>query len=419
MTQLCRACGAALSTLFVDLGMQPISNAFRTPEEAAAPETFFPLRAYVCDACKLVQLQDVVSREAHFHAEYAYFSSFSKSWLDHARRFVDAAIPRFSLGPNSQVVEIASNDGYLLQYFVERGIPSLGVDPAANCAEAARTRGVETVLGFFGREMAEHLCAEGERADLIVANNVLAHVPDLNDFVAGLKILLKPEGTVSLEFPHLLKLIAEAQFDTIYHEHYSYFSALALLPLLTRHGLMAVDVERLPTHGGSLRLFVQHEPAASSASAALARLIADERATGLDRIATYTGFAERTKAAKRALLSLLIGLKNEGKTIVGYGAPAKGNTLLNYCGIGTDFLDYTVDRNPAKQGRILPGSRIPVRAPEAIFETEPDFVLILPWNIKDEIVAEWGAIAEWGGRFIIPGAEPAILADMAKDGALG
>lgn len=394
--------------------MQPIANAFRRREDAAAPEIFYPLRAYVCGSCKLVQLQDVLAREEHFHADYAYFSSFAATWLDHARRFVEAAVPRFSLGSSSQVVEIASNDGYLLQHFVKRGIPSIGIDPAANCAAAAKQRGVETILDFFGRDAAERLRHNGQSADLIVANNVLAHVPDPNDFVAGLAILLKPEGSASIEFPHVLELLANTEFDTIYHEHYSYFSGLALLPLFARHGLKAVDVERLGTHGGSLRLYLQHEAAVGTPNSAVARLLADERAAGLDRMETYQSFAERTKAAKRALLDLLIGLKNAGKTIVGYGAPAKGNTLLNYCGIGTDFLDYTVDRNPTKQGRLLPGTGIPVYAPEKIWETRPDHVLVLPWNLKSEIVAEWSGIAEWGGRFIVPGLQPVILPLQAR-----
>jgi len=409
MSQLCRACGAPLSTVFVDLGLQPISNAFRTAEEAKKPERFYPLRAFVCDACKLVQLQDVVEREAHFHADYAYFSSFASSWLDHARRFVDGAIPRFALGKSSQVIEIASNDGYLLQYFVKRDIPSLGIDPAANCAEAAKARGVETTVEFFGRDVAERLKAEGRSADLIVANNVLAHVPDLNDFVAGLATLLKPKGTASIEFPHVLELIENTEFDTIYHEHYSYFSGLALFPLLARHGLRVVDVERLPTHGGSLRLYLQRDSAGATPTDAVAQLIEDERDAGLDRIETYRSFGERTRAAKSALLVLLTEQKRAGRKIVGYGAPAKGNTLLNYCGIGREILDYTVDRNPAKQGRFLPGTGIPVRAPEAIWETKPDLVLILPWNLKDEIVSDWSGIAAWGGRFILPGARPAIL----------
>ncbi len=419
MTQLCRACANPLSTLFVDLGLQPISNAFRTAEESTAPETFYPLRAYVCDVCKLVQLQDFTARETHFHGDYIYFSSFATSWLEHARRFVETAIPRFSLDENSQVVEIASNDGYLLQYFVERGIPSFGVDPAANCAAAAKARGVQAVVDFFGCKTAERLRENGQGADLIVANNVLAHVPDLNDFVSGLAILLKPEGTVTAEFPHLLELIANTQFDTIYHEHYSYLSGLALMPLFARHRLKTVDVERLSTHGGSLRLYLQHESAVAAPEAAVGRLIEEECAAGLDRMETYKSFGERTKAAKRALLELLISLKDAGKTIVGYGAPAKGNTLLNYCGIGTDFLDYTVDRNPAKQGRILPGTGIPVLRPEAIYETKPDYVLVLPWNIQDEIMSEWLAIEDWGGRFITLRPELAIVSPRREQSAPG
>jgi 2-polyprenyl-3-methyl-5-hydroxy-6-metoxy-1,4-benzoquinol methylase len=405
----CRSCGAPLSVLFADLGPSPISNDFPTPEQAAKGERVYPLRAFVCDRCWLVQLQDVVEREVHFNAEYPYFSSFSSTWLDHARRFADFAVERFKLDRQSRVVEIASNDGYLLQHFVKRGIPSIGIDPAANCAEAARKCGVETLVAFFGSTFAEQLRASHGPADLIVANNVLAHVPDLSDFVVGVSALLKPHGVATFEFPHLLELIARNEFDTIYHEHYSYLSLLAVEPLFARHGLKVIDAERLPTHGHSLRLYVMPSAAASGRSAALEQLAQDERAAGLDQLAVHSKFSDRAKATKRLLLKLLISLKKEGKTIVGYGAPAKGTTLLNYCGIGTDFLDFTVDRNPAKQGRLVPGTGIPIRAPEAIRAAKPDYVLILPWNIAEEIMADLAEIKTWGGRFIVPIPEPKIV----------
>ena len=404
----CRFCGAPLEASLADLGMSPVSNAFIRAAEAGRMEPFYPLHAWVCGKCFLVQLEQFEPPQAHFGDDYAYFSSYSDSWLEHARRYVEMATRRFGLGAASQVVEIASNDGYLLQNFVRAGIPSLGVEPAANVAQAARAKGVQTVCEFFGRESASRLAAEGRRADLLLGNNVLAHVPDLNDFVDGLKILLKPGGTVTMEFPHLLNLMRENQFDTIYHEHFSYFSFLTAATVFAAHGLRLYDVERIPTHGGSLRIYACHAEDAKAASRAVAALLAEERGAGLDRLDAYRDFAEQVRRTKRRLLELLIGLKAAGKAIAGYGAPAKGNTLLNYCGIRTDFLDYTVDRSPQKQGRLLPGTRIPVHAPERIFETRPDYVLILPWNIKDEIMAQMRGIAAWGGRFIVPIPEPRI-----------
>jgi SAM-dependent methyltransferase len=406
----CRSCRAPLTTVFVDLGLSPISNAFVRPDRVAAAEKFYPLRSFVCDQCRLVQLEDFETPDAHFHGEYAYFSSVSDVWLAHARNFVEHAVGLFALGPHSHVVEVASNDGYLLQYFVQRGIPCLGVDPAANCAKAAwEERQVRTEVVFFGTATAERLLASGRGADLMIANNVLAHVPDINDFVAGFRILLKPQGTAIFEFPHVLELIRNTQFDTIYHEHYSYLSLLAVKPLFARHGLRVVDVDRLPTHGGSLRLYVRHANASGPASAAVARLEQEELDAGLDRPETYTAIGDHVRALKRALLSLLIPLKEKGKSIVGYGAPAKGNTLLNYCGIGTDFLPYVVDRSTHKQGLLLPGTRIPVRHPEVIFADRPDYVLILPWNLLDEITGQLAGIREWGGRFIVPIPKPVIL----------
>jgi 2-polyprenyl-3-methyl-5-hydroxy-6-metoxy-1,4-benzoquinol methylase len=405
----CRSCGAGLTTIFVDLGLTPISNALVPADRASAAETFYPLKSFVCDACRLVQLQDFESPEAHFHDHYVYFSSYSDTWLAHARTYADMAIERFRLGPRSRVIEVASNDGYLLQYFVKRGVPCLGVDPAANCARVAKEeRGVETEVAFFGVETAKRLRDQGMAADLMVANNVLAHVPQLNDFVAGFKILLKPGGTATFEFPHVLELIQNGQFDTIYHEHYSYLSYVALKHLLSRHGLQATDVERLATHGGSLRLYVRHE-ADGGPSPAIDQLEREERAAGLAGPEAYAAFGFRAAELKRSLLALLIGLKSKGRRIVGYGAPAKGNTLLNFCGIRTDFLDFTVDRNVHKQGMLLPGVRIPVRPPEAIFAAKPEFVLILPWNLRNEITAQLAGIRAWGGRFIVPIPSPAIL----------
>jgi len=408
--QPCRSCGQPLEHIFVDLGLSPISNAMRHPDQDGEPEDFYPLRTFVCSVCKLVQIQDVATREAHFHGDYTYFSSYSASWLRHAETYAAMMVERFGLGPSSAVFEVASNDGYLLQYFKARGIPVQGVDPAANCAEEAMSkRGVPTLVRFFGAELANELVAEGRGADVIAANNVLAHVPDINDFVAGFKTLLKPKGVITLEFPHLLRLIEANYFDTIYHEHYSYLSLLAVERLLARHGLEVFDLEALTTHGGSLRVFAGHAGAHPGPSQRLAAFREREADAGLDTLAAYADFAGRVRATKRAFLTLLIGLKNAGKTIAAYGAPAKGNTLLNYCGVGRDFIDYTVDANPHKQGLLLPGTAIPVFAPDHIFQTRPDYLLILPWNLKDEIMAQTAAIVDWGGRYILPLPEPVIV----------
>jgi SAM-dependent methyltransferase len=394
----------------VDLGMTPISNAFVRADRASFGEKFYPLKSFVCDSCWLVQLEDFETPETHFHGEYVYFSSFSDSWLAHARAFVDKSVARFALGTSSRVVEVGSNDGYLLQYFVERGIPCLGVDPAANCAGAAwDLRRVPTEIAFFGLATATRLRADGGVADLIVANNVLAHVPDINDFVAGFAALLSERGVATFEFPHVLEMIQNNEFDTIYHEHYSYLSMLALEPLFARHGLHIVDVERLSTHGGSLRIYVGHTAAGIAPSAAVADLRRQELAAGLNNAATYAAFGKTVRELKRSLLQLLIGLIEDGKSIAAYGAPAKGNTLLNYCGIGRDFISFTADRNVHKQGLLLPGTRIPVLAPDEIDRRRPDYVLILPWNLRDEITAQLAHIHEWGGRFIIPVPKPTVL----------
>lgn len=405
----CRSCGQPLSVSFADLGWQPIANAFWTREQLASPEVFYPLRAFVCSECKLVQLEDFGSRENHFHENYVYFSSYSHTWLDHARRYAAAMVERFSLNEQSRVVEIASNDGYLLRYFLEQRIPALGVEPSANVAEAARHKGVETRVAFFGTETARQLSAEGIAADLMPANNVLAHVPDLNDFLAGFRILLKTSGVATFEFPHVLPLIRNVYFDTIYHEHYSYFSLLALLTLLERNGLAAFDIEQLSTHGGSLRVFVAPVVANRSINHSVSKLIAEEKAAGLDTLEIYQSFGAKTRAVKRLILNMLCRLKEEGRSIAAYGAPAKGNTVLNYTGVGTDFIEFTVDRNPVKQGLFLPGTSIPVLDVSALEEKRPHYVIVLPWNLAEEIMKEQANIRSWGGRFIILLPTPRIL----------
>jgi SAM-dependent methyltransferase len=386
----CRACGTPLEETFVDLGMSPLANAFLTTEQCRRMEPFYPLHVFVCSSCLLVQLEEFESPERIF-GDYFYFSSFSPSWLDHAARYVAAMTERLGLGPGSKVVEIASNDGYLLQYFVARGIPVLGVEPAANVAAAAVAKGVPTEVAFFGRATAERL-ARARRADLITANNVLAHVPDINDFVAGLAVLLAPGGTITVEFPHLLRLIAENQFDTIYHEHFSYLSLVAVERIFRAHGLALLDVETLPTHGGSLRIFAGHAGAVPPPAAGLLRVRAAEAEAGLDRLDTYRRVAPAALRLKCDVLEFFTRAARDGRRVVGYGAAAKGNTLLNYCGIGPGLMDYVVDRSPKKQGHHLPGTHLPVRAPAAILETRPDYLFILPWNLKDEIVAQMGAI---------------------------
>jgi len=396
----CRSCTAPLRHTFIDLGETPLANAYVAPERRDAPEAFYPLHVRVCGECLLVQLPELASPQEIF-SDYAYFSSYSDSWLAHCRRYADEAIGRYGLGAGSKVVELASNDGYLLQYFRDAGVPVLGVEPAANVAAAARAKGIETVVRFFGAATAGELAAAGQ-ADLIVANNVLAHVPDVNDFVAGIKRLLAPGGAVTVEFPHLLNLIAECQFDTIYHEHFSYFSFAAAEAVFARHGLAVVDVETLPTHGGSLRLHARHADAAGPAPAApVAAMRAREAAAGLGRLETYTGFARCAEATRKELISFLEAQKRAGRKVAGYGAAAKGNTLLNYCGLGPALLPYVADRSREKQGRLLPGSRIPVVSPEQLLERRPDLVLILPWNLKSEIMSQLAAIRGWGGKFAV------------------
>ncbi|MEI9986557.1 MAG: class I SAM-dependent methyltransferase [Aliidongia sp.] len=397
----CRFCAAPLSESFADLGMSPLSNAFVPAERASAMEKFYPLHAYVCSACRLVQLGEFESPEEIF-GDYLYFSSYSDSWLRHAEAYVQAMIARFGFGPKSQVVELASNDGYLLQYFQRAGVPVLGIEPAANVAAAAIAQGIPTEVAFFGRATAQRLRAAGRAADLITANNVLAHVPDLNDFVAGMKTLLAPGGVITVEFPHLDRLIAENQFDTIYHEHFSYFSLFTAEQVFAHHGLTVFDVEELPTHGGSLRLYIRHAGSGATPSPAVDALRRREIAAGLAGPEPYRRFAETVADTKASILEFLIGARRAGKRVVGYGAPAKGNTLLNYCGVRSDMIEFTVDRSPHKQGMLLPGTHIPIRAPDALLAAKPDYVFILPWNLRNEIVAQMAEIRGWGGRFVVP-----------------
>ncbi len=397
----CRNCDAPLSATFANLGMSPLSNAFIRRDKASRMERFYPLHAWVCGSCRLVQLEEFESPE-HIFNDYFYFSSFSESWLRHAEAYAKEMTTRFGLGADSMVVEVASNDGYLLQYFLQQGCQVLGVEPAANVAEVAKEKGVPSEVAFFGRETATKLRAQGFAADQMAANNVLAHVPDLNDFIAGFAILLKPAGVATFEFPHLLRQIEETQFDTIYHEHFSYLSLHVVQRLFQAHGLSIFDVEELPTHGGSLRVFACLKAAPYPVGPAVASVLANEAAAGLEDDPVYAAFADQVVRIKLDLLRFLIEAKTAGKRVVAYGAPAKGNTLLNYCGVGTELIAFTVDRSPHKQNTLLPGTRIPVRAPEAILEEKPDYVLILPWNLKHEITQQMDSVRQWGGKFVVP-----------------
>ena len=396
----CQGCGALLTITLVNLGMQPLANSYLTPDQANLPEPVFPLHARVCEQCLLVQVDRVTPPETIFNETYAYFSSFSDSWLDHCRQYAADMIGRFDLGPESQVVEIASNDGYLLQYFAEQGISVLGIEPAGNVAAAARAKGIPTEEKFFGRDTATELAQRGLSADLMAAKNVMAHVPDIHDFVAGIPILLKPDGVFTVEFPHLLNLIREVQFDTIYHEHFTYLSLLAVKRIFEQHGLIVFDATEQPTHGGSLRVFACRSGAAHAVTDNVEFVLQKERDFGLDRGEGYRGFEDRVKAVRAGLLQFLEHARGNGKTVVAYGAAAKGNTLLNYCGVGTNHIAFAVDRNPAKQGTLLPGSHIPVKAPEALADFRPDYVLILPWNLRDEIIGQLASVRDWGGRFV-------------------
>jgi SAM-dependent methyltransferase len=397
----CRACDGRLTVTMADLGLQPASNAFLDSKAAIEREKRYPLRAKVCESCKLVQLDYDVAPEELF-ANYVYFSSYSDDWLKHARAYCDMARTRFKLNAGSLVVELASNDGYLLKNFVAMGIPVLGIDPSDTVSAAAEKIGVPTLVKFFGERLARDLVREGRQADLIIANNVLAHVPRLNDFVAGIALLLREGGTVTIEFPHLLELIEHVEFDTIYHEHYSYFSLYAIEQVFARHGLRIYDVERLSTHGGSLRIFASHAGRDLKDSALLQEVRSQEAAAGIPELSTYTQFAKRVEACRNSVLKFLADSKNAGKKVAAYGAAAKGNTLLNFCGITPRDISFVADRNPHKQGKLLPGSHIPVVSPEALMQAKPDYVLILPWNLRDEIRAQLDGIKAWGGRFVTP-----------------
>lgn len=398
----CRFCGTPLEHVFVDLGQSPLANTYLKPDQVSQDERFFPLRVYVCEKCLLVQLEEWESPDAIF-SDYAYFSSYSESWLRHAEAYVASVAARFELNARSRVVEIASNDGYLLQYFVDRDIPVLGIEPAQNVAAVARAKGIPTRVEFFGEANARKLRREGMRADLLIGNNVLAHVPNLNDFVSGLRVLLADHGIITMEFPHLMRLYAECQLDTIYHEHFSYFSLLTVERIFAAHGLTIFDVEELSTHGGSLRIYAQHtNRGRQPISARVEALRNREIDAGFDTLSGYLAFDQRAQRTKQTLLDFLHAAKRAGKTVVGYGAPAKGNTLLNFCGVGTDLIAYTVDRNPHKQGRLLPGTHIPIYEPERIGVTKPDYILILPWNLKNEIMAQLAFARDWGCQFAIP-----------------
>ena len=398
----CRFCGAGLRRTFVDLGMSPLCESYPTEADLNRGEVFYPLHVYVCERCYLVQLEEYESAEKIF-SDYAYFSSYSDSWLKHSRKYCEQMIARLGLDERSFVVEVASNDGYLLQYFLERGVPVLGIEPAANVAKVAVEKGVPTLVRFFGTQLAKELAAQGRRADLVLGNNVLAQVPDLNSFVAGLATLLKPGGVLTLEFPHLLRLIECNEFDTIYHEHFSYFSLLTTKNILQCHGLRLFDVDELASHGGSLRVYACHaDDQTHDLAATVEKVLSEEKATGLGSLQGYASFAAQVKQTKLALLDFLVSAARAGRSVAGYGAPGKSSTLLQYCGIGKDLIAYTVDRSSYKQGRFLPGSHIPIFSPERIRETKPDYLVILPWNLKEEIMGQMHFIREWGGQFVVP-----------------
>ena len=397
MSSTCRFCSAPLDSVFADLGMSPLANSYLSPEQANGMEPFYPLRALVCERCFLVQLEEFETPQ-HIFGDYAYFSSYSTSWLEHSRRYVEQMVDRFALDASSHVVELASNDGYLLQFFHERQVPVLGIEPAANVAKVALQKGIPTLVEFFGVQTARSL-ADESKADLLLGNNVLAHVPDLNDFVGGMKVLLRDGGQITMEFPHLVRLVEDNQWDTIYHEHFSYFSFTTVSKVFAAHGLRLFDVDELPTHGGSLRIYGCHADDPRADEARAAELLERERQAGYTDMGLYRGYGRRVAEEKRQIVEFLTDLKRQGLRIAGYGAPAKGNTLLNYCGVRTDFLDYTCDLNPHKQGHVLPGTHIPIRSPDVLREDRPDVVLILPWNLKDEIMEQLSFIREWGGRF--------------------
>jgi SAM-dependent methyltransferase len=396
----CRFCETSLEYSFVDLGVSPFANSYLKAEQLYEMEPFYPLHAYVCESCYLVQLPVFEGPEEIF-GHYVYFSSYSTSWLEHAKEYTNLMIERFGIDSSTKVVEIASNDGYLLQYFRNRGIQVLGIEPAKNVAKVAQEKGIPTITKFHSEKTAKELTSKDIYADLLIANNVLAHVPDLNDFVKGMKVILKSDGIITMEFPHLMRLMKENQFDTIYHEHFSYFSFLTVKKVLDAHSLLIFDVQELQTHGGSLRIYACHaEDDSRTVSLRVKNLTDREIAAGFNTLEHYLSFSAEVKETKRNILNFMTRTKDQKRSIVGYGAPAKGNTLLNYCGIGTDFIEYTVDRSPHKQEHFLPGTRIPIYSPEKILETQPDYVVILPWNIKEEIMTEMAHIYDWGGRFV-------------------
>lgn len=405
----CRFCGNHLKHSFCDLGMSPLSNSYLKHEDLTKNEPFYPLHAFVCDKCFLVQLEEFETPDQIF-SDYAYFSSYSKSWLKHAENYVKTMIDRFGFNSSSQVIEIASNDGYLLRYFHEKKVPVLGIEPAVNVAAVAQAAGISTLTKFFGVKTAKELVNNGIHADLLLGNNVLAHVPDLNDFVGGMKLVLAPNGIITMEFPHLLRLMEETQFDTIYHEHFSYFSFLTVERVFAKHGLTLFNVEELPTHGGSLRIYGKHlEDLSKEISPRVNELKQRETTYGLDQLKTYQTFQTKVVKTRESLLQFLKTAKEQGKSVVGYGAPAKGNTLLNYCEVGKEFIDYTVDLSPHKQGRFLPGSHLPIHSPEMIGRTKPDYLLILPWNLKEEIMQQMASIKDWGGKFVTPIPEVEVI----------
>jgi hypothetical protein len=408
----CRFCNSSLQHTLVDLVMSPLCESFLAPDQLNRMEPFYPLKVYVCGGCFLAQLEEYVSPEDIF-TEYAYFSSYSDSWLQHAKNYTELMIERWKLDSKSQVVELASNDGYLLQYFIQKGIPALGIEPAKNVAQVAIEKGIPTVTEFFGVDLAQKMAKDGTKADLLLGNNVLAQVPDINDFVAGMQITLKPGGVITMEFPHLMRLIEGNQFDTIYHEHFSYFSFLAVEGIFAAHGLTLFDVEELKTHGGSIRIFGRHaDDATKPLSDRVLEMKNRETAAGYNKMGVYSAFGDQVVETKRKLLKIMIEAKEQKKRIVGYGAPGKGNTLLNYCGIRNDFLEYTVDRNPYKHGRFTPGTHIEIFPPDRIREDRPDYLFILPWNLKDEIMKQMSFIKEWGGKFIVPIPEPEVIGDF-------
>lgn len=408
-TRTCRFCGAGLDRTFVDLGMSPLCETYPSDADLSRGEMYYPLHVFVCDQCWLVQLEEFESAENIF-SDYPYFASFSDSWLRHCEKYCLEMQRRFGLGKDSFVAEVASNDGYLLQYFVRAGVPVLGIEPAANVAKAAIEKGVSTLVRFFGVEVAHELAHQGRTADLVLGNNVLAQVPDLNDFVEGLHILLKPDGVLTLEFPHLLRMIERNEFDTIYHEHFSYFSLLTTVKIMQAHGLKVFDVEELPSHGGSLRVFAcRDDTSAHRLEANVSRVLGDEERAGLSTTEGYKSFARQVEETKLALVDFLIHAARDGKSVVGYGAPGKSATLLHYCGIGKDLIAFTVDRSPHKQGRHLPGTHIPIHEPDRIRKSKPDYVVILPWNLQNEIVEQMQYIREWGGRFVVPIPKVTIL----------